>query len=79
MVNAARAIAAQIQNAVSMFVNNFLTAVRPQVVKSHAEGDDENMYSLTFSGMKYAFFLMLALAVPVILEIRYIFLNSATL
>lgn len=72
VVNAARAIAFQIQNAVNLFVGSFLTAVRPQVVKSHAEGDDENMYSLTFSGMKYAFLLMLALAIPVILEIRYI-------
>lgn len=72
VVNAARAIAFQIQNAVSMFVGSFLTAVRPQVVKSHAEGNDEAMYSLTFSGMKYAFLLITALAVPVILEIHYI-------
>lgn len=72
VVNAARAIAVQVQGAISQFVNNFLTAVRPQVVKNFAEGDIEKMYSLTFSAAKYAYMLMLALVLPVCFEIKFI-------
>ena len=37
IVNAARAIAVQVQGGVQIFVQNFLVAVRPQVVKNFAE------------------------------------------
>lgn len=72
VVNAARAIAVQIQNAVSMFVNNFLTAVRPQVVKNFAEDKTDEMYRLTFNAAKFAYLLMLALVLPVCFEINFI-------
>lgn len=72
VVNAARAIAVQIQNAVSMFVNNFLTAVRPQVVKNFAEDKTNEMYRLTFNAAKFAYILMLALVLPVCFEINFI-------
>lgn len=69
VVNAARAIAVQIQGAVASFVNNFLTAVRPQVVKNFAAGNTNEMYRLTFSTAKYAYLLMLAFTLPVCFEI----------
>lgn len=72
VVNAARAIAVQVQNAVSMFVNNFLTAVRPQVVKNFAEDRTDEMYQLTFNAAKFAYLLMLALVLPVCFEINFI-------
>lgn len=72
VVNAARAISVQIQGGVSVFVTNFLTAVRPQVVKSFAEGNTEEMYRLTFKSAKFAYFLMLAITLPVCFEIRFI-------
>ncbi len=72
VVNAARAIAVQIQSAVMMFVHNFLTAVRPQVVKSMADNDTERMYSLTFYAAKFAYLLMLALVLPLCFEINYV-------
>lgn len=72
VVNAARAIAVQVQTAISQFVNNFLTAVRPQVVKNFAEENTDKMYSLTFSAAKYAYMLMLALVLPVCFEIKFI-------
>ena len=72
VVNAARAIAFQIQNAVSMFVGNFLTAVRPQVVKNYAEKNTDEMYRLTFNAAKFAYLLMLALVLPVCFEINFI-------
>lgn len=72
VVNAARAIAFQIQNAVSLFVGNFLTAVRPQVVKNFAEEHTDEMYRLTFNAAKFAYLLMLALVLPVCFEINFI-------
>ena len=39
VVNAARGISVQINNAVNNFSANFFTAVRPQIVKSYAIGD----------------------------------------
>lgn len=72
VVNAARAISFQIQNAVTLFVNNFLTAVRPQVVKNFAEGNTNEMYRLTFNAAKFGYLLMLALVLPVCFEIDFI-------
>lgn len=72
VVNAARAIAVQVQSGVSLFVNNFLTAVRPQVVKNFAEGKKEKMYELTFYAARFSYLLMLALTLPVCFEIKYI-------
>lgn len=71
-VNAARAIAYQIQGAVNMFINNFLTAVRPQVIKSYAQGHPEEMYRLTFQSARFSFYLMLAMVLPLCYELHFI-------
>lgn len=72
VANAARAIATQVQGGVQMFVQNFLVAVRPQVVKSYAEDNVGRMFSLTFSAAKFAYILMLALILPICFEIDFI-------
>ena len=72
VVNAARAITFQIQGALNQFVNNFLTAVRPQVVKSFAAKDYDRMYGLTFTAAKYSYLLMLALMLPLCFEISFV-------
>lgn len=71
-VNAARAIAYQIQSSVNQFINNFLMAVQPQVIKNYAQGNPEEMYRLTFQSAKFSFFLMLALILPLCYELRFI-------
>ena len=72
IVNAARAIAFQIQGAVMQFITNFMTAVRPQVIKNYAEGNVERMYKLTFYTAKFSYMLMLVLVVPICFEINFI-------
>ena len=67
-VNAARGVVGQVEHAVNQFVNNFTTAINPQITKSYAAGDKEYMYALVCKGAKYSYFMMLAFAVPVILE-----------
>ena len=66
-VNAARGVAVQVQSAVMTFVNNFQTAVRPQIVKSYAVNDLEYMHSLVVRSSKFGFYLVLFLAFPIVL------------
>lgn len=72
VVNAARAITTQIQNASLQFINNFLTAVRPQVVKNFAKEDYDGMYNLTFQAGKISIYLLLAILLPICFELEYI-------
>lgn len=72
VVNASRAIAVQIQNALTQFGTNFITAVRPQVVKNAAKGNFSEMYKLTFETAKYSFLLMLIFTIPLCFEIKYV-------
>lgn len=71
-VNAARAIAFQVNSAVSGFVTNFQMALNPQIVKSYAAGDLKYMHQLIFQGAKYSFFLLFAISLPIILETEFI-------
>lgn len=66
--NAARAIAVQVDAAVTQFVNNFMTAINPQITKSYAVGDREYLFKLVCRGTKYAFFIMYLFIVPIVLE-----------
>ena len=72
VVNAARGIALQVENAVLNFVNNFTTAINPQITKSYASGDLTNMHNLVCRGAKFSYFSMLLLALPIIIEAEQI-------
>lgn len=68
VVNAARGIAYQVQGHVGKFSGGFMTAVKPQIIKSYAAGDIEGMLRLVKQGACFSFYLMLFLALPVCLE-----------
>lgn len=68
VVNAARAIAVQVQHAVQGFVQNFQMALNPQITKSYANNDLNQMHTLVFASSKYSFFLLLCIALPIIIE-----------
>lgn len=70
--NAARGLATQVEGAVMQFVNNFTTAINPQITKSYASEDRKRMFGLICSGAKYSYFLLLAFALPIMLEIDFI-------
>lgn len=70
--NAARAIAVQISTAANTFVGNILIASRPQIVKRFANRHYEDMYDLTFASIKYSLLLVMAMVMPLILEIRFV-------
>lgn len=72
IVNAARGISVQVQNAVYGFANNFQAAVIPQIIKSYAKEDYDRMHQLVIASSKYSFFLMLLLSLPLILEADFL-------
>lgn len=72
VVNAARGIAYQVQGAITQFSGNFMTAVRPQIIKSYAEGDINGMMRLVCQSSRFSFFLMWIISFPICLERNYI-------
>lgn len=72
IVNAARGIAVQIQNTTSQFCMNFLMATQPQITKSYAVGDYNYMHKLIIYSSKIAFFLMLLIAMPILVNMENI-------
>lgn len=72
VVNAARGIAFQVNNIVMQFVNNFQTAVNPQIVKLYAAGETKEMIKLVINNSKFAAYLLLFIAVPVSIELEYL-------
>lgn len=64
-VNAARAIAIQVQHAVTKFVTDFMTALNPQITKSYAAGELEKSMTLVYRGAKFSYYLVLIFSVPI--------------
>ena len=56
-----RAIAGQVKNHIMNFINNFRTAVIPQIIKRHASEDYEGSKHLLFTSTNISFYLMLLL------------------
>lgn len=69
MMNAAHTIASHLSGLFNQFVNNVYMATRPQMVKNYAAGNIPEMWNLTFKSSKYAFFLMVFVVIPMIIEL----------
>ena len=67
IVNAARGIAYQINNAIVLFSSNFYMAVRPQLTKYYAMEKRQEWLSLSFSSSKFCGYLILMFAIPLII------------
>lgn len=72
VVNAARGISMQVNAAVFSFVQNFMTAVNPQITKNYAVKNFGVMHSLIIRSAKFGFFIMMLLVVPLCANIHYI-------
>lgn len=71
-VNAARAIAVQLNGVVHGFVKNFMTAVNPQITKSYACGQEDMMVKLVIKSARFSYYLLLILVLPVIFNVDYL-------
>lgn len=67
-VNASRGIAFQVLAAVTSFVGNFQTAVKPQMIGAYARGEMDYFLNLIYSTSKYYYFLLLVLSLPILIE-----------
>ena len=72
IVNAARAVAVQVQSAIQQFVGNFQMALNPQITKTYAKGELGDMHSLMFRSARFSFFLLYFLSLPVLFETNFI-------
>lgn len=72
VINSATGKASVICNAVNGFSNNFLTAIRPPLVKSYSVGNYRRMEELMIDGSKYAFSLLILLSVPFFFESQFV-------
>ena len=72
VINAARGVAAQVNNAIYNFVTNFFMAVKPQIIKRYAMQEMESMESLVFSSTRISWYLFLIFVLPLSLRVNYI-------
>lgn len=72
IVNASVGISAQVCGAINGFVGNFQMAFCPQIVKSYASGEMKYLQKLVLTGAKYSFALLLLLALPLLINTRYV-------
>lgn len=71
-VNAARAIAIQVQSAVERFTSDFMTALNPQITKEYASGNIDHSLYLSSIGSKFSFYLMLLMSSVFIARADYV-------
>ena len=72
VINAARAIAFQVNMGVYTLMNNFFTAVKPQIYKLYSTQDFDRMNSLINWSSKICFFLVAIVTYPIIANTEYV-------
>lgn len=70
VVNAARAVAFQVQTKVTQFATNFQIALNPQLVKNFAANDIRRVEDLVVMSIKICFSLMLIMMFPILTNIE---------
>lgn len=71
-LNATMGITNQVKNAVYNFVRNILVASNPQIFQLHSKGLYEEFRQLVLSISKYAYFMFLLIALPLIYNMSYL-------
>jgi O-antigen/teichoic acid export membrane protein len=67
-VNAANAIAYQVNAAIEKFSGSFVTAMIPQIIKNYATDRTDELKKLIFRGARMSFFLLMFISIPCLLE-----------
>ncbi len=70
VVNAARAIAFQVNTAMNSFTNNIIVAVRPPMIKQYAEGDYKRVCSFFNLSNKAVYYSLILLLLPLFFEME---------
>ena len=72
IVNAARAIADQVNTAVMQVVNNFQLAAKPQIIKCYANNDVNKVNNLVGNISLCSSYLLILCMIPILLNIDYL-------
>ncbi len=72
VVNAARGIAMQLRFGVGALNDNFITAMRPQLIKYWAAGKYEMFYTLLRRATKLSYFFIFLFALPLFTEMKFV-------
>lgn len=70
--NATMGIANQIKGAIFSFVRNIIVAANPQIYQSFATNDLDRYQNIVIKISKFAFFMFLIIAIPLIFNMEYI-------
>ena len=70
ILNAAFGLATQVHTATSQFTSTLRQAAIPQIMKSHAAGDENGSINLVYHVSKYSFLFFLAIALPLAISIK---------
>ena len=72
VINAATGIANQVMNAIMGFVDNFSTALRPQIVKLYANDEINEMEKLAIRCSRFSFYILFFVTFPFFLEAPFV-------
>lgn len=72
VLNAARGISNQVNGVASQFVNNFQTAVNPQIVKYYANGETNEMNRLIYNNARFSGLMVLYIIIPLMVELPFV-------
>ncbi|MCQ2330023.1 MAG: polysaccharide pyruvyl transferase family protein [Paludibacteraceae bacterium] len=67
-INAAHAIAYQVQTAIIGFSSNFQMAINPQITKKYSRNDISDMHKLMFASSRFSFYLLFIITLPILIE-----------
>lgn len=71
-INSAAGKAGTICNAVNGLANNFLTAIKPPIVKAYSMGDTRKMEELMIDASKYSYVCLMLFAAPFFFESKFV-------
>lgn len=72
VINAARGIAMQVQNAVQGFCTNLVTAFRPQIIQSYAQEEYVRTKKMMYSLSKIMFLFFFLISMPLVVEMDFV-------
>ena len=72
VVNAARGISVTVNTMVMQFINNFLMAANPQLIKYYANNQIKEMQQLAINIANLSTYLLLVVGIPIFIEIEYL-------
>ena len=68
VMNAARDVANKVYSTILQLQTNFFMAVKPQLIKSYADGKVDDMIALMCQSLRLTYYLLLVVAIPILVE-----------